>query len=1615
MRRKFLACILALAMTCSLGLSACAKVEPTPPTPPASGEDDDHGGGGSGSETPPKPDDGGDDKKPDGGDDTKPDDGRPVDPKPEDQHGISISAEDVTILAGKYFDPFDGVVARDGKGNDITPRTSVSGNLDTSREGTYFLTYTATDASGNKGKKTRQVTVTENEELGKTQPVFIYKSDEAYNIAQGCDAWASSEYGANTAAKAVDGKETSRWESVHGLDDVTYTLDLGAILPIESVVIVWEDACAKRFELLISNDDKSYEAISYQQDFGKGGERTFSASLAGKSARYVRVRCMERYTQYGYSIYELRVFGKRGTVIPMEKYPVLFDAENSSSPDWKIPDEQWLIADMGASKSVERVEISWKDGLSPASSDIEISTNGSDYTPVSCDNGGYFLQNNTRASVTARYIRINMHSRRFSMNAYRITQLGIQGGGQTIKSVTLSASSAGEGHPASAALENYATYWESAHSASPQTVDLGKVCPVGRVDLFWKGDDGRKGKYYDLQVSSDGETFTTVFRQTHGGTQDQSVYVFEDARYLRIIDYQNTDDTRFMLEGMKVHSQYPNEQKVDYDTHLQFPAFEEVETQNGSYLTGGTSFPTAKLVTYLDARLRDKPVPSNDWWQSLLINDKGHNMYLNPLTAKFDDAGLWLTDPGDGYYSGDYPGNGRQTIDVDAHDLRIGYARTGRDSTVRVVDYSDYSVTCVMSDTDGVDKMTAYLAQGALYGYFFFAEPQGVTLFSENLVGAFDLDGNRILEDGKTFTGDAIVLCVRTHASYENDVERGNAKTYEERFYVVSVPENTAFVLSENTVKLSMKEGNFLSVGAMSTVNTVSAEEANEAAVHGAMNKAEAALMHGHGYAFVVGTRCDMRFDGEENLVKTQYLLQVCSVRGEEEAYTAFLPHQYKKSQDTLAENHSYPTVRGDCRAHVGNYFETRDKFYGIVPQFTLGGTMSEETLLDLINILYKNMGGEKEPKDCNLINGDPYWQGKNLHPMAMAVLAADQIGAADLRDSFLDKIEYVFEDWFNYTPGNEPHDAYFYYDSEWGTLYYKNSEFGAGVNLADHHFTYGYYTFAAGVLSAYRPAFAQKYGDMIELLIRDYMNWEREDGDFPFMRNFDVFAGHGWAGGYADNDGGNNQESVGEALNSWVGAYLYATAIGNDVIRETAICGFTTELNAVKQYWFNYDKDSFADFYPYGALGQLYGASNFFGTFFNGEPLFAYGIHLIPGEEFITSYAIGKEEQAKLSAVMEALKRDQASWNFADAASKMLHAWQHIFIPVTACYDAAEAIAWYDELVAQNGNIGNDNEQFNVYYMIHALESLGTRTSDIWAADGASATVYEKDGAYTAVIWNPTAETVRYTFRNEKGEVGHALVPACSLVSCDPCKETDAFAKLLGVDAFGVGDYFESENISAGPPLTFLEGGSVKYALAFGTASVYRRAVIKATGPVRLLIDGREYPLEETEKGYVSAPISLMLGHTAVLEGSGVTVDAFTFEKVELHKITSKLTATASSENGANRAANAVDGNNSTRWESVHGHDGEYLEIALSDPAVIYSMTIFWEAASAKEYTVSFSATGKEGEWTEVYHGFSTQGERTDTIVPSEIMEVKYIRIFGISRTTSYGYSIFEVNFFGI
>ena len=136
---------------------------------------------------------------------------------------------------------------------------------------------------------------------------------------------------------------------------------------------------------------------------------------------------------------------------------------------------------------------------------------------------------------------------------------------------------------------------------------------------------------------------------------------------------------------------------------------------------------------------------------------------------------------------------------------------------------------------------------------------------------------------------------------------------------------------------------------------------------------------------------------------------------------------------------------------------------------------------------------------------------------------------------------------------------------------------------MNDHHFHYGYFIRAAAEIARRDQSWAAdaRWGGMVKLLIRDVVSPDRDDALFPFLRCFDPYAGHSWASGHARFADGNNNESSSEAMNAWSGVILFGAATGDTALRDLGIYLFTTEMNAINEYWFDVHGENFPTNYP--------------------------------------------------------------------------------------------------------------------------------------------------------------------------------------------------------------------------------------------------------------------------------------------------------------------------------------------------------------------------------------------------------------------------------------------------
>ncbi|GAA2326694.1 hypothetical protein GCM10010170_001690 [Dactylosporangium salmoneum] len=131
-------------------------------------------------------------------------------------------------------------------------------------------------------------------------------------LSQGRPALASStELGETPAAAAVDGNNSTRWGSQWS-DPQWLRVDLGSTATVSQVVLQWEAAYAKAFQIQTSDDGNAWTNI-YSTTTGTGGTQTLNISGTG---RYVRMYGTQRATGYGYSLYEFKVYGTLNTTPP---------------------------------------------------------------------------------------------------------------------------------------------------------------------------------------------------------------------------------------------------------------------------------------------------------------------------------------------------------------------------------------------------------------------------------------------------------------------------------------------------------------------------------------------------------------------------------------------------------------------------------------------------------------------------------------------------------------------------------------------------------------------------------------------------------------------------------------------------------------------------------------------------------------------------------------------------------------------------------------------------------------------------------------------------------------------------------------------------------------------------------------------------------------------------------------------------------------------------------------------------------------------------------------------------------------------------------------------------
>lgn len=107
----------------------------------------------------------------------------PTDPDPRNPYRKKVTeitgVKNTTISVGKEFDPKEGIKAISKTGAIITDQIEIKGSVDTTKVGTYTLTYQVSDGTGNLVTKKRKITVKDNTN------VIISAKDQVVQLGKG--------------------------------------------------------------------------------------------------------------------------------------------------------------------------------------------------------------------------------------------------------------------------------------------------------------------------------------------------------------------------------------------------------------------------------------------------------------------------------------------------------------------------------------------------------------------------------------------------------------------------------------------------------------------------------------------------------------------------------------------------------------------------------------------------------------------------------------------------------------------------------------------------------------------------------------------------------------------------------------------------------------------------------------------------------------------------------------------------------------------------------------------------------------------------------------------------------------------------------------------------------------------------------------------------------------------------------------------------------------------------------------------------------------------------------------------------------------------------------------
>jgi endoglucanase Acf2 len=700
----------------------------------------------------------------------------------------------------------------------------------------------------------------------------------------------------------------------------------------------------------------------------------------------------------------------------------------------------------------------------------------------------------------------------------------------------------------------------------------------------------------------------------------------------------------------------------------------------------GADAPVPRAPFRTEAMLK-RAAPTNQWYSSLIFNDQPENIFAQPLSFRNMPTGLEVALPR------------KEVVPTERRDVEIHYPH--RDAlTISPAAFapgrallagtSDWAIEITMSR--GTDQFDATVAHGSPYAWFRVSRGDlRVTLpeAAERLPAA---DPRMLVLRVK---GTGYALFGPTGVQWE------------------------ATSPTEWTARLPAGKG-YLAVAGLPDDSA-----------------ATQALLLKHAYAAVVDTRVDWAVDRNTGVVTTTFTATTRALEGEETTpLLGLYPHHWYRNASVQGRlGPAYDTVRGKVKLLASRSFQTTAQYTGFVP-FWPAVAESHPRMRDLRDVMRSDI---RNARRMLLVEGEgPYWQGKGLMRLIKMMDVYEQQGDQAAVTRLLGLVKTRIEEWFSGTDRRR----YFHWDKAMGTVVSYPEEYFAVVQMNDHHFHYGYWIRAVAEIALRDPEWAARgrWGDMVDLLIKDIAFAERGSSEFPFLRNFDPYEGHSWASGIGLGEHGNNQESSSEALNAWAGLILWGEVKNDPALRDLGIWLLVTETEAVKHYWFNLYGQVFSPEYKNVDVSMVFGAKYSHNTWWTDDPRQITGINLLPMTTVSTYFA---SHPGYIVKNLDALKEEQKIW--ADRGKKVdpPDIWQDIFAKYLALADPQAALAAWNRW----GAVELGDSRTHTLHFLLSLAEMGAPDTSITANTTLYQVFKRPDGRRTYLAYNAGTAPIEVRF----------------------------------------------------------------------------------------------------------------------------------------------------------------------------------------------------------------------------------------------------------------------------